>query len=48
MSTSNHILSDMVDIIRIRIRIRPEIWKQIWYRPYPIRFHPQGYGLNIA
>jgi len=25
MSTSNHILSDMVDIIHIRIRIRPEI-----------------------
>jgi hypothetical protein len=25
MSTSNHILSDMVDIIRIRIRIRPKI-----------------------
>jgi len=25
MSTSNRILSDMIDIIRIRIRIRPEI-----------------------
>jgi len=25
MSTSNHILSDMIDIIRIRIQIRPEI-----------------------
>ena len=35
MSTSNRILSDMIDIIRIRIRIRPEIWKQIWYRWYP-------------
>jgi len=35
MSTSNHILSDMIDIIRIRIWIRPEIWKQIWYRWYP-------------
>ena len=35
MSTSNHILSDMVDIIRIRIRIRPKIWKQIWYQWYP-------------
>jgi hypothetical protein len=44
MSTSKHILSDMIDIIRIRIRIRPKIWKQIWYRwyadPYLIRFHP--------
>ena len=35
MLISNCILSDMVDIIRIRIRIRPEIWKQIWYRGYP-------------
>ena len=25
MSTSNHILSDMVEIIRIRIQIRPKI-----------------------
>jgi len=31
MSTSNYILSDMIDIIRIRIRIQPEIW----YRWYP-------------
>ena len=35
MSISNHILSDMVDIIRIRIRIGPKIWKQIWYPWYP-------------
>jgi len=25
MSTSNRILSDMIDVMRIRIRIRPEI-----------------------
>jgi hypothetical protein len=32
MSASNPTLSDTIDIIRFRIRIRPEIWKQIWYR----------------
>ena len=40
MSTSNHILSDMVDIIRIRIRIRPKIWKQIWYQWYSFLSDP--------
>jgi hypothetical protein len=35
MSISNHILSGMVDTIRIRIQIRTEIWKQIWYQCYP-------------
>ena len=40
MSISNHILSDMINIICIRIRIRPEIWKQIWYRWYPFVSDP--------
>jgi hypothetical protein len=39
ISISNRILSGMIDTIRIRIRIRTEIWKQD-IRPYPIRFHP--------
>jgi len=43
MSTSNRILSDMIDIIRIRIRIRPEIWNKYDIsdiRTYPIYFRP--------
>ena len=42
MSTSNCILSDRVDIIRIQIRIRPKYENKYDIgdiRPYPIRFH---------
>jgi len=37
MSISNRISSDMIDIIRIRIRIRPEIWNTVGER----RMHRQ-------
>jgi len=42
MSTSNHILSDMIDIIRIpesdqKYKNKYDIGD---IRPYPIRFHP--------
>jgi len=43
MSTSNYILSDIIDIVRIRIRIRSKIKDKYNIgdiRPYPIRFHP--------
>jgi hypothetical protein len=40
---SNCILSGIIDIIHVRIRIRPKIWNKYDIsdiRPYPIRFHP--------
>ena len=48
MSTSNRILSDMIDIIRIRIWIRPQIWKQIWYRWYPSVSDPFSFLVTSA
>jgi hypothetical protein len=44
MSTSNHILSDMIDIIRIRIQIRLEICKQISFQYYASVSDPFSYG----
>ena len=48
MSTSNRILFDIVDTIRIRIRPKHENKYDIGdIRPYPIRFHPTRIQIGL-
>ena len=47
MSISNHILSDMIDIIRIRSESDQKYENKYDIgdiRPYPIRFHPYSWA----